>query len=226
MLYLVFFLSGFAALIYQVVWQRTLFSIYGINIESVTMVVTAFMLGLGIGSLIGGEVSKNPKRPAILLFSIVEAAIGVFGLVSLAVFRGVGAATLLMSPLMIGIVTFCLVLVPTMLMGSTLPLLVAHVTRISGNVGRSVSSLYTINTLGSALASFVAVIFSLRVLHQSGSVQFAAAFNFAASILAYAFFRAKKADGTKTLASTHERAPRDESNTKGLEDASASEVTS
>ena len=42
---LFFFVSGFPALLYQIVWQRALFTIYGVNIESVTMVVTAFMLG-------------------------------------------------------------------------------------------------------------------------------------------------------------------------------------
>ena len=48
----IFVLSGFAALIYQVTWQRALFGIYGLNIASVTVAVTAFMLG--IGSLAGG----------------------------------------------------------------------------------------------------------------------------------------------------------------------------
>lgn len=63
-LYLLFFVSGAAALLYQVVWQRTLFAIYGINVESVTMVVTAFMLGLGLGSLAGGGSPKRPVDPS------------------------------------------------------------------------------------------------------------------------------------------------------------------
>ena len=50
-LYSLFTVSGFAALVYQVVWQRSLYAIYGINVESVTMIVSAFMLGLGLGSL-------------------------------------------------------------------------------------------------------------------------------------------------------------------------------
>ena len=45
-IFFLFFVSGFAALTYQIVWQRALFAIYGINIESVTVVVSAFMLGL------------------------------------------------------------------------------------------------------------------------------------------------------------------------------------
>ena len=55
-----FFFSGFPALIYQLIWQRELFLIFGTNIELVTIVVTAFMLGLGLGSLAGGWLSKRP----------------------------------------------------------------------------------------------------------------------------------------------------------------------
>src|SRR6185295_16075978 len=54
-----FFVSGFPALIYQLAWQRALFRIFGVNIESVTIVVTAFMLGLGLGSLAGGWLSTR-----------------------------------------------------------------------------------------------------------------------------------------------------------------------
>src|ERR1035438_10351409 len=58
-----FFCSGFPALIYQIVWQRVLFSIYGVNVQSVAVVVSAFMLGLGIGSLVGGRLSERfPAR--------------------------------------------------------------------------------------------------------------------------------------------------------------------
>jgi len=56
-----FFLSGFPALIYQLTWQRSLFRIFGVNIESVTIVVTAFMLGLGLGSLLGGSLPRRTR---------------------------------------------------------------------------------------------------------------------------------------------------------------------
>lgn len=175
---LLFFVSGCAALLYQVVWQRTLFSIYGINVEAVTMVVTVFMLGLGLGSLAGGAISKDPKRPAILYFAIAEASIGVFGLFSLALFHLVGRLTLQLPAFGIAVVTFCLLLVPTMLMGGTLPLLVAHVSRRSKNVGRSVSTLYFVNTLGSAIASFLSVFVLLRFFGQHTTIEVAAALNF------------------------------------------------
>jgi len=49
-----FFVSGFAAILYQIVWQRMLFALIGINIEVVTLIVTLFIGGLGVGSLLGG----------------------------------------------------------------------------------------------------------------------------------------------------------------------------
>jgi spermidine synthase len=176
-LMLVFLASGFAALLYQVVWQRSLFAIYGINIESVTVVVTAFMLGLGFGSLAGGAVSKDPRRPALLLFGLVELSIGAFGLISLDLFHWVGALTLDLPPVATAIVTLLLVLVPTMLMGGTLPLLVAYSVRKSGNVGKSVGQLYFVNTLGSAIASVLSVMVMMGPLGERNTVRAAAAIN-------------------------------------------------
>src|SRR3954447_18153808 len=84
-----FFFSGFPALIYQLTWQRELFRIFGVNAESVTIVVTAFMLGLGIGSIAGGWISQR-KANVLTLLAAVELATAAFGLVSLNVFRTVG----------------------------------------------------------------------------------------------------------------------------------------
>jgi spermidine synthase len=77
--YLLFFLSGFPALLYQIVWQRALFTLYGVNVESVTMIVTVFMLGLGLGSLAGGRLSAHPKIRPLLAFGFIEFFIGLFG---------------------------------------------------------------------------------------------------------------------------------------------------
>jgi predicted membrane-bound spermidine synthase len=203
-IYVIFLLSGFAALLYQIVWQRALYTIYGINIESVTMVVTAFMLGLGMGSLAGGVVSKDATRPVLLYFSLVELGIGLFGAGSLAIFHAVGNVTLGMSALATFLVTFLLVLFPTVLMGSTLPLLVAHLVRANKNVGRSVGTLYFVNTLGSAFASAASVLFILGRAGQSGSVRIAALLNVTVSLLAYAAHR--RAARPKELAETLEAA--------------------
>jgi len=183
--HLLFFVSGIPALLYQIVWQRALFTIYGVNIESVTVIVTAFMLGLGLGSLAGGWLSKRSNIPLLAIFGGIELGIAGFGLFSLKVFHAAALFTAGVSGWETGGITFALLLVPTLLMGSTLPLLVAHLVRQNGNVGESVGSLYAVNTFGSAVACFLAAYVLMRALGESGSVQAGAAAN--ACVAAAAF---------------------------------------
>src|SRR5580765_4667790 len=89
MLCILFFFSGFPALIYQLTWQRSLFRIFGVNSESVTIVVTAFMVGLGLGSLAGGWVSRRVAVDPLLLLGVIELATAAFGLISLTLFEQV-----------------------------------------------------------------------------------------------------------------------------------------
>jgi len=175
--YLLFFLSGFPALLYQIVWQRALFTLYGVNIESVTMIVTVFMLGLGLGSLAGGWLSSRPGIRLLLAFGLIEFSVGTFGALSLWIFHRVGSFTAGASTLVTGLIAFALLLIPTMLMGSTLPLLVEHFVRRTGNVGESVGLLYSVNTLGSGAACLAAAFLLMRLLGESGTVRLAVCFN-------------------------------------------------
>ena len=181
-LHALFFVSGFPALLYQIVWERSLFTIFGTNIESVTVIVTAFMLGLGLGSLVGARVAANPSRPLPLIFAGLELGTACFGIVSLRLFHAVATGPALNSTLAAGGVAFLLLLLPTMLMGSTLPILAAYVVSTSGNVGRSVGSLYCVNTLGSAAGCFFAAAWGMGHLGLSGSVILAACLNAAVGL--------------------------------------------
>jgi predicted membrane-bound spermidine synthase len=183
LLYPVFFLSGMAAILYQLVWQRSLFTLYGTSSESVTVIVTAFMLGLGLGGLAGGWISERPRIPLPLVFGAVELGIGLFGLISLPFFRWIASWTSTAAGLGVGLAAMGAVVVPTLLMGATLPLLVAHRVRESGNVGRSVGELYFVNTLGSAAGALAAAVVLLGALGQARSVTVAAAINFAVAAL-------------------------------------------
>src|SRR3979411_2343635 len=109
-IHIFFFCSGFPALIYQIVWQRALFAIYGVNIESVTVVVSAFMLGLGLGSLAGGRISKHPAAPLLLWFGAAELGIAVYGVCSLPVFRFVAKFTAGAPAAETGLLSFILVM--------------------------------------------------------------------------------------------------------------------
>src|SRR5262245_57918455 len=76
---ILFFASGAAALVYQVIWQRVLGIVSGVHIYSVTMIVAAFMAGLGVGSLGGGRMADRlARRGAVVGFAACELAIGVF----------------------------------------------------------------------------------------------------------------------------------------------------
>jgi len=183
---LVFFFSGIAALIYEVVWQRVLFAIYGLDIISVTVVVTAFMLGLGVGSLTGGAISRRFPHAAVPLFGVFEICIGLYGYKSLNLFSLAASATHGLGHTATGMVVFALLLVPTTLMGATLPMLVGYRASRSGNVGRSVGTLYFVNTLGAAVGACVAVESLLARFGASGSVAVSAALLFAAAAAAVA----------------------------------------
>ena len=188
----IFVLSGFAALIYQVAWQRALFGIYGLNIESVTMVVTAFMLGLGLGSLAGGWVAARLRFDKLAVFAAAEAGICVYGACSLALFAWVGELTGPMGPAPLLLASFGLLLLPTVLMGATLPLLVGHGVDRLGNVGIALSNLYFANTLGGAVAAIVAAVALMRWVGLEGTVWTAAAVNAGVCFLAMLLRRLRK----------------------------------
>lgn len=179
----VFFISGVAAVLYQLIWQRVLCGFFGSDIESATIVVTAFMLGLGLGSLAGGALSKSARLSLPLLFAIAEAGIGSFGLLSLPFFAWTGGWAATIDRFGMLWVTLGLLLIPTLLMGATLPILVAHAVRRSANVGRSVASLYFINTLGSAAGAIAVALVIAGALGQRGTVTAAAILNLLAAAI-------------------------------------------
>ncbi|MGV3660634.1 MAG: fused MFS/spermidine synthase [Prosthecobacter sp.] len=198
----VFILSGVSALIYQLVWQRALLTIYGSNVESVAMVVAAFLAGLGIGSLFGGWISKSARAPLVLLFGLAELGVGAYGLISLRLFDAVGMATSAQAHgLTTGALVFLLVFLPTLLMGATLPLLVAHQVRSTAHVGQSVSRLYFVNTLGAALGAYIAARWLLGGFGMGGTVRIAACLNAAAALIVLVALR-KTPNGTTPQAET------------------------
>jgi MFS family permease len=184
----VFLASGVSAVIYQLVWQRSLFRLYGTNSESVAMVVTAFMLGLGLGSLGGGALSRSPRIPLPVLFGAIELAIGFFGWFSLSLFHGLASLTWAATGFHVGLLAFGALLVPTLLMGATLPILVAYLVGESRNVGRSVGMLYFVNTMGSAVGCVMAALWLMGSLGQSGSIRVAVALNALVALTVFGFW--------------------------------------
>src|SRR5476649_1622816 len=101
-LYSLFFLSGVAALIYQVMWQRLLFTVFGVDLTSVTIIVSVFMFGLGLGGLVGGYIADKFTAYALMIYMCIEAAIAIFGFCSPVLIENIGTRFFSSSQIMTG----------------------------------------------------------------------------------------------------------------------------
>jgi spermidine synthase len=184
-----FFLSGIPALVYQLLWQRTLFRIFGTNIESTTIVVTVFMIGLGLGSLAGSWLSTRRSMSPLLLLSVMEACVGLFGFFALRFYDWAGHLTYGLSLFERAGFAIGLLIVPTVLMGATLPLLVEHTLSRSGGDGLSAAKLYQVNTLGAAAGCCLCIFVFFPFLGMQGTASAAVSINLVAAIVAFFAYR-------------------------------------
>ncbi len=173
----IFFLSGFASLIYQVVWQRLLTVHYGVGMISIAIIVSVYMFGLGIGALLGGALAERVKN-RILLYFVVEMLIGCFGLLSIPFLELLGRHTAGANYLASFSYMFLFLSLPTSLMGITLPLLVKIYNQFARDFLRTVSFLYFVNTIGAAAGALFSAYAIISFLGLDAAIYFAVAINF------------------------------------------------
>jgi spermidine synthase len=152
-----FVASGAAGLVYQVVWSRELVLVFGNTTQAVATIVTAFMAGLGFGSLAGGRLADTSVRP-LRLYGLVELAVAAMAALLPFAFRGLAELyrgmwpTLVERPTQLTGVRFGLALAAvapaTFLMGMTLPLLTRYLVRSLDEAGVRLGELYAANTIG------------------------------------------------------------------------------
>ena len=187
----VFFTSGFAALLYQVIWQRMLVIFSGADVYSATIIVSAFMAGLGIGSLVGGHVADRvSERTSLVLFGIAELAIAAFGILSAPLYYDVLYARIghiNITPGPMAAILFVSLLWPTFFMGASLPLLARALTRQVERAASTVGSLYGLNTLGAAMGAMVATWWLLPRIGLDGSLHVAATLNAVCAVVVLPF---------------------------------------
>ncbi len=199
-----FFLSGATGLVYQIVWMRMLGLVFGHTVLATTTVLVAFMAGLALGSWLLAR--RAPRlRNLIAAYGWLEVGIGVYcALLPLLLAAAAAAYLALARSLALSYGTFTLVqfvlvglalLVPTTLMGGTLPVLAQALTRDPGRLGRTVGALYAINTFGAVAGVAVAGYFLLPAIGNRWSLAAAAAANLVVGALAigYARFRPEAA---------------------------------
>ena len=182
--YLVFFLGGMPALIYQVAWQRVLTLYFGVDIYSTSVTVATFMLGLGVGSICGGWLADRIVRPAVY-YAGLEVLMGAFGIVSIPLFAQIGQWLAGGSLMIVIAADFALLLLPTTLMGMTLPLMCRVVIGHDGLIGRHLAWLYGVNTLGAATGALLSSYVLIGLFGLDGGTRFAAALNLGLAAIAY-----------------------------------------
>lgn len=172
-----FFISGFSALIYQVCWQRLLFTGFGVDLTSITVIVSVFMAGLGVGAYFGVRIADHFSQHLIIIFCFVELGIGLFGLCSTWLIHWMQHQFASSGVLLLTLATFLLLIIPTFLMGATLPILTSFFNRHIGNIGESIGILYFYNTLGAATGALATGFLLFKFLTLSQSIYLAAGLN-------------------------------------------------
>src|SRR5215218_220399 len=186
-----FVASGAAGLIYQVVWSRELVLVFGNTTQAVATIVTAFMAGLGFGSLIGGRLAGTTRRP-LRLYGLVELAVAALAALlplafsSLAeLYRGVWPS-LVERPGQLAGVRFTLALAAvapaTFLMGMTLPLLTRYLVRTLDEAGARLGELYAANTIGAMAGTLIGGFVLIEFLGLRLTGYLAVALNLAAGL--------------------------------------------
>lgn len=181
-----FFLSGAAALIYQTAWHRLLGLFAGADTIAAALVVGAFLLGLGIGSLAAGlYADRLSRRGALLAFALCEVGIAVFAVLSPWLYYDVIYRELLplsASRGVIFVVVFAGLLWPTFLMGCSLPFLSkAIVSQIAGSA-TLIGWLYGLNTLGAGVGAFFGGWFLIGTVGFDKAVYLGAALNLVVAV--------------------------------------------
>jgi len=203
-IYFLFFFSGISGLIYQVVWTRMLTLVFGHTIYSVSVVLSAFMAGLGLGSYLWGTTIDKAGKP-LLIYGKIEILIGSTALFLSFLFSKFSPIYawlydwlpdfFFQTGLLKTALAFSLVLIPTILMGATLPIMAKYFVTEETHTGKQVGYLYSINTFGAAAGCLLSGYFLIEYLGVLQTAWLAASINILIGIFCILSFK-KSEPGT------------------------------
>jgi spermidine synthase len=188
-----YFLSGISGLMYQVLWLRLLSVVFGVTAYAASTVLASFMGGLALGSLIGGRLADRARRP-LRWFAAIEAGIGVSALLTpwlldaaqglyAGVARSVPDTTLALTLARLAC-SAVILLLPTALMGATLPFVVRSVAT-RGDMGPRVGLLYAVNAGGAITGAILAGFYLIGGIGLRGTFLVAASLNLLVAVGAW-----------------------------------------
>ncbi len=192
LVYALFFLSGAIGLLYEVVWARMLTQIFGNTTHAIATVLAAFMAGLALGSYVFGRL-VDAGRNAFLAYGLLEGGVGLYGLLiptlfaltqrAYALLYGLVDVSYTAFSLVLFLLTFVVIVIPTALMGATLPVLSRFCVTQFASLGRRVGDLYAVNTLGAVVGCALTGFFLIATLGLRGTLRLGAILNLAIAAL-------------------------------------------
>ncbi|MGS1011473.1 fused MFS/spermidine synthase [Achromobacter anxifer] len=181
------FLSGMAALVFQVLWIKQLSLVVGVEVSAIAGAVSAFFLGLALGGWLLGRRADRLRRP-VRFYAALEAAVALSCVAvtwllarSAAVFVAVEAHSSVAAWLAVGL----LLAIPAFLMGGTLPVLLRAVSRQGADMSRAGGTMYAANTCGAILGALLPAFFLIPRLGVQGAALAAASLNLLAAVGAW-----------------------------------------
>ena len=203
--WLIFICSGASGLIYEVIWMRQLTLIFGSTVFATSTVLTAFMAGLALGSYYFGRKIDESTQSPLRIYALLEAGIGAFCLVWPLILAALGAIYVLIHrhitsefytlSLIRFVLTFGVLLIPSTLMGGTLPVLTRFFVKRLEQLGTNIGILYALNTFGAVIGTVAAGFFLIEALGVRWTLGVGIAINFAVAAIALAL--TQKVSGTE-----------------------------
>ena len=211
-----FFLSGACGLTYQVLWLRLLSLVFGVTVYAASTVLASFMTGLAVGAWLASHLVARVRRP-LVVFAALELGVGLSALatpVALGAAGAVYAAAQAAVPDSLPLLTlvrflcaFIVLLVPTVLMGATLPVLSASPIVRGGGLGQSLGVLYATNTAGALVGALATGYVLIGQFGMQWTFLLAAVANGVIALLAWALAQRETSEAETASASPDSSRP-------------------
>lgn len=197
----VFVASGFAGLLYEVVYAKSLAVTFGSTSLASYTVLTTYMSGMALGAWLGGYIADKVKKP-LLYYAGIEAFIGLYAVITPFLFKviqniyvlsvtGLSADDPYVTFLRVALGMIVLG-IPTILMGATLPIMFKYLKQLNIQSDTAISRLYSANVIGAALGSFIAGYFFISAIGRIGATNLAAVFSLMIALYTIEQFKKQK----------------------------------
>ncbi|MBI2194503.1 MAG: fused MFS/spermidine synthase [Planctomycetes bacterium] len=194
--YAFFLISGLTALIYEQVWLRLFGLVFGNTTHAMSVVLAAYMAGLGLGSLILGRYADRWSN-LLRAYGLLELAIGAYAALTFSLYEAIQGAYVSLPhhiylfrntlDLARFFLAFAVILIPTLAMGATLPILVRHYVTRRQDAGRQTAWLYGLNTAGAVAGNLLCGFYLLPAFGMRHTLAIAVVLNCGIGLLAWKF---------------------------------------